>query len=80
VTVTVQEAMGQHVTVVNKVVMEHVLWCPSVLDICPSVVGQVKQTFVQLNDGRQCSIVTQVSEESNIIRAETLVSDWVLPV
>lgn len=73
----VREVMYQHMAIVDKIVMEHVLWCPAVLDICPSTASQVKQTFVQLSDGRQCSVVTSVSEEARGIRAETLVSDWV---
>jgi len=76
--VNVMEAMPQHVAIVDKVVMEHALWCPRVLDICTSVGRQTKQTFVQLNDGRQCAVVTSVSEQNKIVRAETLVSDWEL--
>ena len=76
----VKEAMGQHMAIVDRVVMEHVLWCPAVLDVCPSVVAQVKQTFVHLNDGRSCSVVTSVGEVTKgLFRAETLVSYWVRP-
>ena len=74
--VTIREAIHQHSAVVEKVVGDHFLWCPVIMDIVNMVSGTVKCTMVRLNDDRQCNVVTNIREDGPVFRIQTEVSPW----
>jgi hypothetical protein len=77
VTVGIREAIHQHAIVVEKVIGEHMLWCPQIVDVMDTVQTPYKRTFLRLNDGRECEVLTQIAEnDGHVFTIQTRVSEW----